>query len=408
MARIGIFTDHGGGVYVFSSRLASALKAEGTSEIHLFTYRASTPREEAAVDGLTRVSDAVHFISRTEDGASLVDDIRAALRETRCDVFIPNYRYTTYAALAGASKHPPWRPPRSRWASAERPPGVIGMCHDDDASYYELLAHYERIVEVFVCPSPSTKTALEACIPHRRDDVFYLPHGVPVIEDCEPAYEGGPLKLVYVGRLEETQKRVSYLIAIAADLERHFVPFNLALVGDGPDREKYARRVEHLGLSGRIDFCGHREPDEVKEILRTSHVAVSTSMHEGFCFGLAEAMGAGLPAIAFSCGGVIEQYLKDGVNGHVVPWGDTRGAADRIAEFYDNPMKWNDFSAKARKEIRTKYSMAAFGRGYAKLLDERVIPKGRVRSWPAMRPVLPDRNRRTILTDRLGSYAGLW
>jgi glycosyltransferase involved in cell wall biosynthesis len=420
--KIGIFTDHTGGVHVFSTRLAGQLKAERAREIHVVTYQAATPAEQLAVEELRSVSDSMHLLPRTGNDADLVRNICLALRQVRCDVFIPNYRSTTYAALARLTK-------RRLMSSRSRPPlpvlatspgnrlvfrcpkvatRVVGICHDNNDAYYNLLAHYEPIVEVFVCPTLSTKAALEKRIPHRKGDIYCLPHGVPAFEDCEPEYEGGPLRLFYAGRLEETQKRVSYLIAIAAELERRSVPFTLSLVGDGPDRERYVKRVERSGLAGRVEFHGHCMPDQVKAVLRKSHLAVLTSMHEGFCYGLAEAMAAGLPAVAFSCDGVIEQYLKDGVNGCVVPWGDVKGAAERIAGFYDNPAKWRSFSARARREIETNYSMAAFGSAYSRLLDERLTRTDSPRSWPAMRPVLSGRNKGTMLTDRLGKYVRLW
>jgi glycosyltransferase involved in cell wall biosynthesis len=166
--------------------------------------------------------------------------------------------------------------------------------------------------------------------------------------------------------------------------------------------------VAELGLSGRFKFYGRCDWDQIAKIFHESHLAILTSKHEGFCLGLAEAMGAGLPAIAFSCGGVIEQYLKNGINGYVVPWGDVGTAADRIVEFYDDPEKWRNFSREAREEIRGHYSMAAFGAAYARLFEERLTRKTQPRRWPRMRPILADRNRSTCVADKLGRCVGLW
>jgi glycosyltransferase involved in cell wall biosynthesis len=166
--------------------------------------------------------------------------------------------------------------------------------------------------------------------------------------------------------------------------------------------------VEDSGLSDRVEFHGYREWPESVSIIRNAHLTVLASRHEGFCLGLAELMGMGLPAIAFSCGGVIEQYLKDGVNGYVVPWGNVSLMADRIAEFYDNPEKWRSFSTEASREIRTNYGMALFAARYAALIDETPVRGAQARRWPRMRPLIAERNMGTRIVEKIGRCLSLW
>ncbi len=392
--KVAIFTDHIGGVYVFTVRLSEELKKRYSHEVHIITYESSSPREETAVKKLAAASHAMHLIPRSKTDQEDIDSIHAVLRKGRFDLFVPNYRHAAYAAAAKMS--------------LRTPTGVVAVCHDDDESYYGLLESYERIVDAFICPAPSMEERLGQRMAHRKPDIRCIPHGVPVPDTDMPHYGGGPIRCVYQGRLEEDQKSVSHLIGVAADLERRHIPFTLDLIGDGPEEQRYKRMVEDLGLSGRVEFHGYKEWPESVSLLRNAHLTVLASRHEGFCLGLAELMGMGLPAIAFSCGGVIEQYVKDGVNGYVVPWGSVSLMADAIAGFYGNPEKWKSFSTEAAKEIRTNYNMALFAARYAALIDETPLRDTKVRCWPRMRPLIAERNWGTRVVEKMGNCLSLW
>jgi glycosyltransferase involved in cell wall biosynthesis len=79
--------------------------------------------------------------------------------------------------------------------------------------------------------------------------------------------------------------------------------WRLLIAGGGTERpklEEYARQ-EHLQ---RVEFLGHR-PD-LAELRKFAGIFLATTPEEGFGFGVAEAMAAGLPVIAASGGGHLE------------------------------------------------------------------------------------------------------
>jgi glycosyltransferase involved in cell wall biosynthesis len=65
------------------------------------------------------------------------------------------------------------------------------------------------------------------------DNVDWIPYGVKANPDAPVVNKDPVLKMVYAGRIEEEQKRVSDLITIAKTLSEQKINFALQVVGDG-------------------------------------------------------------------------------------------------------------------------------------------------------------------------------
>jgi glycosyltransferase involved in cell wall biosynthesis len=82
-----------------------------------------------------------------------------------------------------------------------------------------------------------------------------------------------------------------------------------------------------LGIEPSIRFLGVRT--DVPEILAALDVGVLTSRSESMSNSIIEYVCAGLPVVATDVGGVRE-IVTDGVNGYIVPVGDTLALADAL------------------------------------------------------------------------------
>jgi L-malate glycosyltransferase len=122
------------------------------------------------------------------------------------------------------------------------------------------------------------------------------------------ATEGGA-DLIFVGKLSP-HKAPHDLIKMLAVLRRLYDPSaRLHLVGS-PLGETYAPAlhayVAELGLGDAVDFAGSVSEAELEAYLRAADVFVCASDHEGFCVPLAEAMGHGIPIVAYGVTAVPE------------------------------------------------------------------------------------------------------
>ncbi|MFZ0667969.1 MAG: glycosyltransferase family 4 protein [Acidimicrobiales bacterium] len=120
---------------------------------------------------------------------------------------------------------------------------------------------------------------------------------------------GGGADWLFVGRVTPAKAQHDLVKALAC-YRQEFDPLaRLHLVGTsmGDDYpralERYARR---LGISDAVRLTGSVSEDELASYYRTSDVFVCASEHEGFCIPLVEAMGFGIPVVAFDAGAIAE------------------------------------------------------------------------------------------------------
>jgi len=124
----------------------------------------------------------------------------------------------------------------------------------------------------------------------------------------QKAVSGGA-DLIFVGKLSP-HKAPHDLVKMLSVLRRLYDPAaRLHLVGS-PLGESYGPAlrafVSELGLNDAVHFAGSVSEAELEAYLLAADVFVCASDHEGFCVPLAEAMGHGLPIVAYGVTAVPE------------------------------------------------------------------------------------------------------
>jgi glycosyltransferase involved in cell wall biosynthesis len=100
------------------------------------------------------------------------------------------------------------------------------------------------------------------------------------------------------------------------------------LVGDGPEEPRLRQLVKGCGLDEVLTFTGYRE--DAAEIIACLDVMMCTSLWEGLSQVWVQAAAVGRPIVAFDVGSTGE-VVRDGLNGFVVPLGDTVQLAEKTA-----------------------------------------------------------------------------
>jgi glycosyltransferase involved in cell wall biosynthesis len=200
-------------------------------------------------------------------------------------------------------------------------------------------AIYRRI-ERFVGPFASRiitvsefdrRLALEAGI-SSRERVVTVHNGMPDVAPHLRADPGGsPVRLIMVARFG-AQKDHPTLLRALAGLQDH--AWELDLIGEGPLMAQTESLAATLGIGSRVRFLGQRM--DVAEKLANAQVSLLVSNWEGFPLSILESMRAGLPVVASSVGGV-EESVRDGETGYVVPRGDTEVLRERIGRLLADP-----------------------------------------------------------------------
>jgi L-malate glycosyltransferase len=160
----------------------------------------------------------------------------------------------------------------------------------------------------------------------RHEEVLVIPVGIPA-ERIREAAESGSEKtgppLVYAGRLLR-EKRIDLLLEAVARLAPGRPGPLLAVIGNGPDRERLLALAEGLGLlesspsgAAAVTFLGHLPTNvDVWRALGASRIAVQPSSREGFGLFPLEAMAAGLPVVyCESSESALSELVEPGVHG---------------------------------------------------------------------------------------------
>lgn len=106
-----------------------------------------------------------------------------------------------------------------------------------------------------------------------------------------------------------------------------------------------------------ITFTGRIEQNELANYYHAADVYVSSSRHESFGKVLIEAMACGLPVVATATTGS-KAIIQDGVNGFLVPVGDSAALARKILYLLNNPDKAKEMGEQGRAMARKKFSQA--------------------------------------------------
>ena len=159
--------------------------------------------------------------------------------------------------------------------------------------------------------------------------VFYAPYGVSISSLPSPPSAVPPLRIAWVGRLEQPQKRVHDLPAILHHLDQIGVPFELTIAGDGPEAGPLARALAPWIQLGKVVMVGALSAAHLaSQVYARHHVLLITSSWETGPIVAWEAMAAGLVVVSSAyvgCGR--EAALLEGRTALLFPVGDAAAAA---------------------------------------------------------------------------------
>jgi glycosyltransferase involved in cell wall biosynthesis len=206
-------------------------------------------------------------------------------------------------------------------------------------------------------------------------------HGVPVDEFRNPSitrqawrtregFAPEDVLFVCVARLAPQKNHTllveSFALGAASDPRAY-----LLLVGDGELELALNRRVDALGLRGKVHFLGERS--DIPETLNATDVFVLSSDWEGSSLSSMEAMAAGKPVIC-TAAGALPEVVEDGEVGLVVPLRDSKSLAQAMRYLLENPEVRNRMGKAAAKRASMLFDLLVETRAYEDLYES-LIPK---------------------------------
>ncbi len=126
---------------------------------------------------------------------------------------------------------------------------------------------------------------------------------------------------------------------------------SLAIVGEGPEHDAFARRAREVLTDDRSVLTGALLHDDLLAVLRSADIFILNSSYEGLSHVLIEALSLGVPTIATDAGGNAE-VITDSVSGVLVEVGNTDALSKALALMLSDSSMRKRLSARARESAK--------------------------------------------------------
>jgi glycosyltransferase involved in cell wall biosynthesis len=166
-----------------------------------------------------------------------------------------------------------------------------------------------------------------------------------------------PDLLLFVGMVT-AQKGILDLLAVTPALTARRPGLRIVIAGpvENPqEQEEIDEAVAHAGAPGTAILLGTVHGAAKARLFKAASLLVLPSYAENLPFVVLEAMGADLPVVATSVGGIPE-LIQDGVTGFLVEPGDREALADRILRLLGDQELRESMACAARKRVISRHS----------------------------------------------------
>lgn len=217
---------------------------------------------------------------------------------------------------------------------------------------------YTRHMRAGICVSRSVMDAARTAYP---DLPLYETTNFTHLEPrpVKSAPEGTPV-IGALGRLHE-QKGFDVLLRALARVKANGSAFTARIAGEGPERAALEALRTSLGLDQEVSFVGWVSP--VTDFLEGLDLFAMPSHYEPFGLSLAEALAAGVPAVASAIEGPLE-ILAGGRFGRIFPNRDDAALASALQGAMSD---WPGALAQARAAQAHALSTYGFDAGQVRL-----------------------------------------
>jgi len=246
--------------------------------------------------------------------------------------------------------------------------------------------------------SPALQTELSRRVPDRP--IRLIPHGIdlpePVAVDSRAAAApGGPLRLLFVGRLVGL-KNVMLLPKILQACVARQLRVSLTIVGGGPDHAALVRGFAAAGLTALVDFRPEEAHPGLYEVYRSHHLLLFPSKPgEGLGLVVLEAQATGCVPVASRLEGVTDYSVRDGVTGRLAAVDDAADFADQIVRLADRS-EWLRMSEAGIGHVADRFSLQRFSEALLALVADISA-----QAYPVERPGPPASRAEEAPGDRL-------
>lgn len=264
----------------------------------------------------------------------------------------------------------------------------VAIVHSDDENVYRQVEGYLSWIDLIVGVSARNQQVMAGRMKGRNIPVVQIACGVPMSNWIRPPQRvGRPLRVLYLGRVVEEQKRAGILFQVMRQTLNAGLDVEWTIAGDGPDLEKlrnlFSADIARVKVLGSIDYA------EVPELLFAQDVYFLCSDYEGLPLSMLEAMGAGIVPVVSDLPSGISEVVNE-TNGIRVDIHEVDGYVAALACLCNDRPRLAAMGVAARERVHDEYSTGAMAGRWARALTEHAKPYAPDWSKPCVADAPPE------------------
>jgi glycosyltransferase involved in cell wall biosynthesis len=183
-------------------------------------------------------------------------------------------------------------------------------------------------------------------------EVVRNPFNVPYASDCPwPEEPSGILRLACMGRTNPGAKGQDLILEVLAMPKWRARPVRCSFFGAGGALPALTRLAAVLGISDRVDFCGH--VPSVESVWQSHHALLLPSRYEGLPLAVVEAMLCSRPVIVTDIAGNRE-IVEDNVTGFIAEAPSVASLDEAMERAWARRREWSAMGQRAAASVRSK------------------------------------------------------
>ena len=294
------------------------------------------------------------FLSTTEDNIKWILD---CLQKNTPHIFVPNLVVPAYYACKWAKK-----------AGIK----TIGISHSDDPFYHAIQkefmdGHKSFRLDGMICVSKQLEEQLQKSKNASKVKIKRIPYGV-IIPDNKAKRDDTSLRVIYVGRLAEQQKRISEVARSFCEMTQKISGVEAIIYGDGPDKIKVENILNDQQITTAVSLGGNIHPEQMTDKLLKAHVIILLSDFEGLPISILEAMACGVVPVCLDMRSGITELIKNGKTGYIVDDRDEH-FIETIKELKADNQIWEQMSLNARQLVTENFSLEISCNSYSSFFN---------------------------------------
>jgi len=309
---------------------------------------------------LTKWRERVNYVydlGRVVAADRITAALCSAIANWRCDYLLLQNSLYGYAALPHLKKMLP---------SLK----IIDMNHYLDEGWDQIASTAEvaSCIDVRIALAGSVRDRLlTAGTPESR--ILLVENGVDLDRFLPSVKAADSVKQILFAARLTPRKRPLLMVEIARELcvLRPQRDFRFIIAGDGPEENRFRRRVHKLGIHALFDFRG--QVDDLAPLFTASDLLIVPSRSEGVPLVVLEALASARPVVA-SRVGAIPEVLDSSCGILIERYDEASEFARAIHSLLDQPERREKMGAAGRRKVEANHDIRKTQEAFSRIFDQ--------------------------------------